>query len=129
MPNGHGQRQADEVNLIEQITSGEWQHDTDPPEWVLEAAESDDIHLGSGFTAPETHYYGDYHVYKARSSVHGSDIHVFFQVRDRHLPTDNESGKCGNCGRYVERQDTDRFLQCGRCGWTIGFPILRHLRY
>lgn len=129
MPNGHGAREEDEQELIQRIADSDWHYADDPPGWVVDAAKSDDVDAGVGFKAPEKHYYGDYHVYKARSSVHGSRVHVFYQVRRKHLPTDNDSGACGNCGKYVERQSDDRFLRCARCGWVIGLPLLRRVLY
>lgn len=34
---------------------------------------------------------------------------------------------CGKCGRYVKRQPKDMILECKRCGWKKGRPILRYL--
>lgn len=36
---------------------------------------------------------------------------------------------CPNCHRNRRRYDNDRFLKCHRCGWVIGYPVLRWLRY
>ena len=47
---------------------------------------------------------------------------------DYHRTTRNE-GTCPNCQAYVKRFDGDKFLTCHRCGWTVGLPLLRWLRY
>lgn len=36
---------------------------------------------------------------------------------------------CPNCHSYRRRYNTDKFLKCHRCGWIIGYPIIRWLRY
>ena len=35
------------------------------------------------------------------------------------------SKSCPNCGQYIYRRKRDWILQCGRCGWTAGWPGLR----
>ena len=33
---------------------------------------------------------------------------------------------CPDCGQRIWRLDGDRLLQCHRCGWTEGLPVLRY---
>lgn len=77
MANGHGQRAEDEERLIEAIEKEGWNHYSDPPDWVISAAESDSIHTGVGFKPKKMKYRGDHYVYLTVSSVHGQHIHVF----------------------------------------------------
>lgn len=35
------------------------------------------------------------------------------------------STTCPNCGQYIYRRRRDWILQCGRCSWTAGWPIIR----
>lgn len=35
------------------------------------------------------------------------------------------STSCPECGQYVYRRRRDWILQCGKCGWTAGWPFVR----
>lgn len=35
------------------------------------------------------------------------------------------STSCPDCGQYIYRRQRDWILQCGRCGWTAGWPLVR----
>lgn len=35
------------------------------------------------------------------------------------------STSCPSCGQYIYRRRRDWILQCGRCGWTAGWPLVR----
>lgn len=80
MPNGHGQRQEDEEQLIAGIEEHGWNHFSDPPNWIVDAAKSDGIpSVTIGFEAAQKKYHGDNYVYLAVSSVHSSHLHVFLK--------------------------------------------------
>ena len=117
MPNGHGQRQADEEKLIRAVEQEGWNHYEDPDDWVVEAAHSDRIHQGVGFEARQNTYHGDNYVYLAVSSVHGNHIHVFSRKMSEYFETTPEEGTCPNCQEYVRRHEDDDYLTCHRCGW------------
>ncbi|MFB6256291.1 MAG: hypothetical protein ABEH58_06125 [Haloplanus sp.] len=117
MPNGHGQRQEHEEQLIEAVEEEGWNHFPEPPDWVMSAARSDQIHLGTGFEAKQKKYYGDNYVYLAVSSVHGGQVHIFSQKKSEYYETTPEEGTCPNCQKYVKRYEDDDYLTCHRCGW------------
>jgi len=37
--------------------------------------------------------------------------------------------RCGDCGQQVHRVSGDWILTCHRCGWTVGRPLVRWVRY
>jgi hypothetical protein len=88
MPNGHGQRQEDEEQLIEAVEEDGWAHFPDPPDWVVDAAKSDGIPSATiGFEAAQKKYHGDNYIYLAVSSVHGNHLHVFSQKKSEYFET------------------------------------------
>jgi DNA-directed RNA polymerase subunit RPC12/RpoP len=118
MPNGHGQRQEDEERLIEAVEGDGWVHFPDPPEWIIDAAKSDNIPSSTiGFEAAQKKYHGDNYVYLAVSSVHGNHLHVFSQKKSEYFETTSEEGTCPNCEKYIKRYEEDDYLTCHRCGW------------
>jgi hypothetical protein len=118
MPNGRGQRDEHEKELIEIVESNGWNHYSQPPDWIRDAAESDGLHNATaGFKAAKKTYYGDNYVYLAVSSVHGGSIHVFSQKKSEYFETSREEGTCPNCQEYVRRLEGDDVLTCHRCGW------------
>jgi hypothetical protein len=127
MPNGHGQRQEDEEELIESVEEDGWELYSDPPDWVVSAAKSDGIDKGAGFEAKQKMYRGDNYVYLAVSSVHGVHIHVFSRKKSEYHETTPQEGTCPNCQQYVRRYDDDDYLTCHRCGWQHK-PLSERLR-
>jgi hypothetical protein len=117
MPNGHGKRQEDEEELIEAVESEGWDYYPNPDAWITEAAQSDELHFGAGFSGPQNVYHGDNYVYMVVSSVHGTDIHVFSKRKSEYFETTPEEGTCPNCEEYVRRYEEDDHLTCHRCGW------------
>ena len=77
MPNGHGQREKHEKELIKAVEEDGWRVYPDPPNWVLSKAKSDGIDKRAGFTPKKNMYHGDNYIHLAVSSVHGLGIHVF----------------------------------------------------
>lgn len=117
MPNGHDQRWEHEKELIASVEDDGWDHYPDAPDWVVEAAKSDNLHKGAGFNAKQNTYWGDNYVYLAVSSVHGAQVHVFSQLKSEYKPPDGERGHCPECQGYIKKYDEDDVLTCHRCGW------------
>ena len=118
MPSGDGQRAENEEKLIETVESEGWNYYPDPPDWVINAAESDGLPLATiGFEAAQKKYHGDNYVHLAVSSVHGGSVHVFSQKKSEYFETTSEEGTCPNCQKYVKRYGDDEYLTCHRCGW------------
>lgn len=128
MPNGHGQRAKDEERQIESTTSDGWEYLDDPPDWVVRAAKNQDLHREAGFGVYDI-FHGNTFVYRAESTVHGIGLHVYRKLKSDYFETTKDEGTCPNCQAYVKRYDDDQFLTCHRCGWTVGYPVLRWLRY
>jgi hypothetical protein len=128
MPNGHGQRAKDEEKQIKSTTSDGWEHLDDPPGWVVRAAKNQDLDRQAGFGVYDT-FHGDTFVYRVESTVHGVGLHVYRKLKSDYFDTTKDEGTCPNCQAYVKRYDDDRFLTCRRCGWVVGYPILRWFRY
>lgn len=115
MPNGHGDRQRDEDELISAVEDDGWQYYPSPDQWIVEAAKSDNVHLGVGDR--QNTYHGDNYVYLAVSSAHGREVHIFSKKQSEHFETTPEKGTCPNCQEYVRRYEDDDYLTCHRCGW------------
>lgn len=93
MPNGHGQRWEDEKKLIEAVEKEGWDLYESPPDWIIDAAESDGIpRATAGFDAAKQTYHGDNYVYLAVSSVHGNSVYVFSQKKSEYFETTPEEG-------------------------------------
>lgn len=128
MPNGHGQREEDEQELIRAVEKEGWSYYEDPDDWIVEAAKSDNIHKSAGFKGPQNTYHGDNYVYLAVSSVHGGRIHVFSQLKSEYFETTPEEGTCPNCQEYVRRLEDDDVLTCHRCGWQYSSSGLGRIK-
>ncbi|SEK52914.1 hypothetical protein SAMN04488691_101664 [Haloferax larsenii] len=99
-----------------------WEQLDDPPRWVQRGYENDGWQLkdpGDYLTVK-----GDTYVYKIEFPENYSR-----QLKSDYYDTGRNKGTCPNCQAYVRRLDGDRFLTCHRCGWTVGLPVLRWLRY
>jgi hypothetical protein len=128
VPNGHDQRGKDINRQIEQNTGDGWEYLTDPPGWVVDAAKNQGLHKQAGFGVYDT-FHGDTYVYKAEATAHNVGVNVYRKLKFDYFDTTRNEGTCPNCQAYVRRQDGDRFLTCHRCGWTVGYPLLRWVRY
>lgn len=127
MPNGHGQREKHEKELIKAVEEDGWRVYPDPPNWVLSKAKSDGIDKRAGFTPKKNMYHGDNYIYLAISSAHGLGIHVFSQKKSEYYETTTQEGTCPNCQQYVRRYDDDEYLTCHRCGWQYR-PLSERIR-
>jgi len=127
MPNGDGQRQEHEEELIEAVEENGWKLYPDPPDWVISAAKSDGFNKSPPFEPEGNRYHGDNYVYFAAPSVHGNHIHVFSQKKSEYYETTPEEGTCPNCQEYVQRYEDDDYLTCHRCGWQYK-PLSERLR-
>lgn len=119
MPNGHDARWEDEKeHIIEPLKSDGWEYlaGDERPDWVVDAVpESIQAHAGRKYKYD--HYHGDTFVYKAVSSVHGREVHIFRKLKSDYHETTPQEGTCPNCQAYVKRYDEDDYLTCHRCGW------------
>jgi hypothetical protein len=118
MPNGHGRQKDEKEYIIEPLESKGWEHlvGEERPEWVEDSVpNSIRKHIGKQYKYD--HYHGDTFVYKAVSSVHGSRVHIFRQLKSDYHETTPEEGTCPNCQSYIKRYADDDYLTCHRCGW------------
>lgn len=99
-----------------------WERLEDPPHWVREVYEND----GWKLKLEE-----DYLIAKGNTWVYKIEFgeHYYRQLKSDFYDTSRNEGTCPNCQAYVRRLNGDRFLTCRRCGWTVGLPALRWLRY
>ncbi|MFU1782603.1 hypothetical protein ACM16X_14560 [Haloarcula japonica] len=131
MPNGQGQRWENEKeDVIRPIENDGWELLTgdDRPDWVKSAVpESLRKHLAGNSGYKYEHYHGDTFVYKAASSVHGNNVHIFRKLKSEYHETTPQEGTCPNCQSYIERYDDDDYLTCHQCGWQYK-PIKERLK-
>ena len=99
-----------------------WEELNDPPRWVKDVYEKDGWQLKD----PGDHLIvtGDTYVYKMEFMESYAR-----QLKSGYYDTTRNKGTCPNCQSYVRRFEDDRFLTCHRCGWVVGLPVLRWLRY
>lgn len=76
MANGHGQRARDEEEQIESTMSEGWELLDDPPEWVVDEAETKDFHRKVGFDEFEIYHEEEY-VYRVEATVHNVGLRVY----------------------------------------------------
>lgn len=74
-------RSNKEVELIKEFEHDDWYYFADPPDWVVDAAESDGIPNSSPGEYRTKVYYGDTYVYKAVSRLHHGGVHVFTRMK------------------------------------------------
>ena len=99
-----------------------WEELNDPPRWVKAVYKKDGWQLKD----PGDHLIvtGDTYAYKIEFMESYAR-----QLKSDYYDTTRNKGTCPNYQSYVRRFEDDRFLTCHRCGWTVGLPVLRWLRY
>jgi hypothetical protein len=97
----------------------------DPPAWVRGAVPDSLMHpRNEGEYAT---FDGETYAYRAISTGDGC---VFFRARKSdYYTTTRNVGICPDCQEAVRRDRDDLFLTCHRCGWTVGRPLWRWVRY
>lgn len=107
-----------------------WEPLDNPPDWLAEKA-SDLRNSGKDVIDSAVEVRGDTFVYTIYFGTfnHGHDYRYFRKLKSDYHKTTRNKGTCPNCQAYVRRLEGDRFLTCHRCGWKVGLPILRWLRY
>jgi hypothetical protein len=111
------------------MTKG-WEQLERPPGW-LEGKGREIRQNRTDFLDKDFTFFGDTYVYRLRIGPgnHGHDFNWSRQLKSDYYNTTRNEGTCPNCQSYVRRYSEDRFLTCHRCGWTVGKPVLRWIRY
>lgn len=105
-----------EERLIESHLEDRWELEGTPPEWVAEAARSDDIAARrDADAAPEVYDDTDYE-YKVVPAAREESFHVFLRPHDEHVRPPY-SDECPHCEQRIVKGD-ESILYCDDCGWS-----------